>query len=82
MQFLKSVLLLSALTTGTALFSTAPTSALPLSPAAGGAELAAQFDQALPTIQVRRRGGGGGVAAGIIGGMILGGIIASQGPRY
>ena len=28
------------------------------------------------------RGGGGGVAAGIIGGMILGGIIASQARPY
>jgi len=61
-------------------FSTGPVSALPLGPAAGGAALAAQYDQAPPMIQVRRRGGN--VAAGIIGGMILGGIIASQQPYY
>jgi len=35
--------------------------------------------QAPPAIQVRN---GGAVAAGVIGGMILGGIIASQAPRY
>ena len=40
----------------------------------------AQPDSALPTIEVRNSGGA--VAAGVIGGMILGGIIASQGPRY
>jgi hypothetical protein len=45
-----------------------------------GKRCAAQLDQAPPAIQVRSRCGG--VAAGIIGGMILGGIIASQAPRY
>ena len=55
-------------------------SAWPLSPAAGGDELSARLGAALPTIEVRNRGGE--VAAGIIGGMILGGIIASQRPHY
>jgi hypothetical protein len=81
MRILKSAVMFSALTASAALFS-GSVSALPLSPAAGGTVLAAQLDQAQPTIQVRRRGGGGGVAAGVIGGMILGGIIASQAPRY
>jgi hypothetical protein len=54
-------------------------SALPLGPATGGIALTAQLNHSTPTIKVHRRGGG--VAAGIIGGMILGGIIASQ-PRY
>jgi len=62
------------------LFSSGSVSALPLGPAAGGTTLAAQLDQATPIIQVRRRGGN--VAAGIVGGMILGGIIASQRPYY
>jgi hypothetical protein len=79
MRILKSAVMVSALTASVALFPTGSLSALPLSPAAGGTVLAVQLDQALPTIQVR---GGGGVAAGVIGGMILGGIIASQAPRY
>ena len=53
--------------------------ALPLNPA-GSAELAAGLDDSLGTIEVRHSGAG--IAAGIIGGMVLGGIIASQSPRY
>ncbi len=80
MQVLKSASMLSALVASVALFSTGSVSALPFGLAPGGVELAARLDQSAPTIQVRRRGGG--VGAGIIGGMILGGIIASQRPNY
>ena len=79
MRVIRSTVLALALAAGTASFSTGPVLALPLGPAAGGTELAAQLDRAVPTIKVRRRGG---LAAGIIGGMILGGIIASQRPYY
>ena len=69
-----------------ALFSAGSASALPLSPAAGGAELATRLDAVLPTTEVQYRRGRrydrGAAAAGIIGGAILGGIIASQAPRY
>lgn len=80
MRAIRSGALAFGLATGVALFPTGSASALPLSPAAGGTELAAQIAQAVPTVQVRSRGGG--IAAGIIGGMLLGGIIASQGPYY
>jgi BA14K-like protein len=75
---------LTALTLAATLgaFVSWPVSALPLSPAAGGAALTAQLDQATPVVQVRSRRRGGDVAAGIVGGMILGGIIASQRPYY
>ena len=86
MRALKSVLMLSALAGGVALFSTSSVAALPLSPATGAAEVAARLDQAPLTIQFRRRsyrrGPGAGIAAGIIGGIILGGIIASQQQPY
>jgi hypothetical protein len=81
MRILRLALMVSALATGAALHSTGSASALPLSPATGVAKLAAQLDQSLPTIEVRYRRGGA-VAAGIVGGMILGGIIASQRPYY
>jgi hypothetical protein len=61
-------------------FSTDSVSALPLSATGGVAILTTQLDQALPTVQVRNNGGA--VAAGVIGGMILGGIIATQAPYY
>jgi len=80
MRILRSTLMLSVLAASAALFSMGSVSALPWSPAAGVANSAMQFDHALPTIQIRNRGGG--VAAGIIGGMILGGIIATQAPYY
>jgi hypothetical protein len=71
---------MSAIAAGAALAPVAPAAALPLSPAAASAERAAQSDRS-PLIQVRshsRR-----VVAGVIGGMILGGIIASHWPyRY
>jgi hypothetical protein len=79
-QLLRSTLLMSAIAAGAALAPVAPAAALPLSPAAASAERAAQSDRS-PLIQVRshsRR-----VVAGVIGGMILGGIIASHWPyRY
>jgi hypothetical protein len=62
-----------------ALTAANPASALPLSPAAGGTELAFQLNAVGPVIRVRNRGAG--IAAGIIGGMIIGGIIVSQYPR-
>jgi hypothetical protein len=77
MRVLRSALLLSALTAGVALMPAAPAAALPLSPQTG---LAAQYDEALPSIQVRSRSGR--IAAGVIGGLIVGGLIASQLPRY
>jgi len=76
---LKSALMLSALASQIAVFAGTPASALPLGPATGGNELAARLNEASPTIQVRN---GAGIAAGVIGGMILGGMIASQYPRY
>jgi hypothetical protein len=78
MQILKSALMLATVAVGMVPFSSAPVLALPLSPAAGGEEFAAS-GPALATIEVRNNGAG--VAAGIIGGMILGGIISSQ-PHY
>jgi BA14K-like protein len=75
MRFLRLAIVASMLAT----LSDQPVSALPLS-SAGGAGLAAELDSALPTIEVRHSGAA--VAAGIIGGMVLGGIIASQAPRY
>ena len=86
MRTIRSAFLLSSLVAGVALFPTGSASALPLSPAAGGAELAARLDAVLPTTEVQYRRGrrynSGAAAAGIIGGAILGGIIASQAPRY
>ena len=76
----KATTAILALAAGMALLGVGPTSAVPLSPGAGGAGLKVQLDQAQPTIAVRNRGGG--IAAGIIGGMILGGIIASQRSYY
>ncbi len=78
MPTIKAIVFISTLAAQVALCGTLPVSALPLSPAAGGAEFM-QF-QRRPAIEVRNQGAG--VAAGIIGGMILGGIIASQPPRY
>jgi BA14K-like protein len=78
MQLLRLVIATSLL--ATTMLSSGPLSALPLSPAGGGAELASDLGPAFPTIEVRHSGAG--VAAGIIGGMVLGGIIASQAPRY
>ena len=86
MRTIRSAFLCSALAAGVSVFPTGPASALPWSPAAGGAELATQLDAGVPTIEVQyrrgRRSNGGAAAAGIIGGLLLGGIIASQAPRY
>jgi hypothetical protein len=79
MRILRSVLMLSVLAASAPLFSTGSASALPLS-ARGAAILTTHLDQPLPTVQVRNNGGA--VAAGVIGGMILGGIIATQRPYY
>jgi hypothetical protein len=57
-----------------------PALASPLSAAAGGVGLVIQSNALNPVIEVRDRGAG--IAAGIIGGLIIGGIIASQHPRY
>ena len=83
MRRLKSIFVSSVIIAATVSGSVGSVSAMPLSPANGGAQLSEQLDQGLPIIQVRRRGGSGaGVAAGIIGGIIAGGIIASQRPYY
>jgi hypothetical protein len=86
MRTIRSAFLLSSLAAGVALFPTGSASGLPLSPGAGGAELATRLDAVLPTTEVRYRRGrrynSCAAAAGIIGGAILGGIIASQSPRY
>ena len=79
MRILRSALLLSAFAASVPLFL-GSVSALPLGSAAGVAVLTAQLDQPPPTVQVRNNGGA--VAAGIIDGMILGGIIATQAPYY
>ncbi len=80
MRILRSAMMLPVLAASLALFTTGSVSALPLSTTAGLAGLTTQLDQALPTVQVRNNGGA--VAAGVIGGMILGGIIATQRPYY
>jgi BA14K-like protein len=78
MKIFRITLMASIVAAGMGPFSAGPVSAFPLGPAAGG--LAAQLDEAAPAVQVRFRGGG--LAAGVIGGMVLGGIIASQRPYY
>lgn len=80
MRIVRSAMMLPVFAASLALFTTGAVSALPFSTAAGVAGLSAHRDQALPTIQVRNNGGA--VAAGVIGGMILGGIIATQRPYY
>lgn len=83
MRLVKSALILAML--ASTVLPPATAGALPLTPANGGVALTAQLDDANSIVQIRyrgRRGGGGGVAAGIVGGMILGGIIASQARPY
>jgi BA14K-like protein len=77
MKFLVNALMVTA--AATVLTVATPVAAAPLSPAAGGTALTSQLNEAGHSIQVRRHGGN--IAAGIIGGAIIGGIIASQ-PRY
>ena len=79
MRIPKSAAILSIMAVNITLFATS-SSALPFSPGAGGLDLAARLKAEPRTIEVRNRGGD--VAAGIIGGMILGGIIGSQRPTY
>jgi hypothetical protein len=80
MRILRSALLLSSLAAG-ALLAGGPASALPLSPAAAGAERAAQTDPFQAVIPASRSGRR--LTAGIIGGLLLGGIVASHWPyRY
>jgi BA14K-like protein len=78
MRILRALSTLTVLALGALPLSERPVVALPLSPAAGGEQLAT-LGSALPAIEVRNNGAG--IAAGIIGGMIMGGIIASQ-PHY
>jgi BA14K-like protein len=80
MREIKSAALALGLAASVASFATGTVAAFPLGPAAGGSQLAAQLQQGAPIVQIRRRNGG--LAAGIIGGMVLGGIIASQRPYY
>jgi hypothetical protein len=77
MQFIKSAATISLLAAGLVLTPSLGT-AMPLSPAAGGAGWVANSPP-LPTIDIRNNGAD--VAAGIIGGLIVGGMIASQ-PHY
>jgi len=78
MRILKILSTFTVLAVGALPPSGRPALALPLSPAAGGAQLGT-FGSDLPTIEVRNNGAG--IAAGIVGGMIIGGLIASQ-PHY
>jgi hypothetical protein len=79
MQIFRSALLLSAVAAGAALMAPAPASALPLSPAAGAVD-AAQVDTS-PLLEVRSRRSAR-IAAGIIGGLIVGGLVASHWPYH
>lgn len=81
MRTLQSILLSSAIAAGAAFLPAVPASALPLGPAAGATE-AARLDASLPLIDVHHRRSSSRVAAGIVGGLIIGGIIASQRPYY
>lgn len=80
MRVRKLAFWLSALFVSVVLLSAKLAAAAPLSPATGGFGLASQLNETHPIIEVRNRGDR--VAAGILGGMILGGIIASQRPGY
>lgn len=81
MQRVKHTLFASGFAAVTVLLSICSSSATPFTSASAQAVLVAQSDRTTPITEVRSRRGGG-VAAGIIGGMILGGIIASQRPYY
>ncbi len=78
MRAIKSVGILATAAISSALLWGNPATAFPFTPADGHA--AAQIGDTLPTVQVRNRGRA--VAAGVIGGLIIGGIIASQRPYY
>jgi hypothetical protein len=78
MRSFRSAAILATAAIGGALLFGNPAGALPFTPAQ--ATVPAKIGDTLPTLQVRNRGGA--VAAGILGGLIVGGIIASQGPYY
>ena len=101
MRLVPTALLASALMAGAAVLTAGSASALPATPATGGAAMAAHLNEAAPLVEdVRWRGrrgyhghrgyygyrhhhSGAGVAAGLLGGAIVGGIIASQArPAY
>ncbi len=63
-----------------AVLTTPSVMAMPLAPASGGSELAAQLAETSPLILVRHRRGHG-IGAGLAAGVLMGGIVASQ-PRY
>ncbi|MCC6948696.1 MAG: BA14K family protein [Bradyrhizobiaceae bacterium] len=77
MKALRSAFLAPALAAAVALSAAGPVSATPLSGAAAGSGLVAQADDLSSTIQVRSRRSAR-VAAGIVGGLIVGGLIASH----
>lgn len=73
----KTLLLVATLAAGTALMPAAPAAALPLTPSA----FAAAAGELSPLVPVSRSGRA--LTAGILGGLLLGGVIASQYPyRY
>ncbi len=78
MMLLKSAGILATIAIGSALPYGNPASAFPFTLAKG--PIAAQVDDGRPLVQVRSRGGA--IAAGILGGIIVGGMIASQRPYY
>ncbi len=78
MRPFKSAPILAPVVIAAALLASGPAGAFPFN--AAGAKLTAPVDHFSPTVQVRHRGAA--VAAGIIGGLIVGGIIASHGPYY
>jgi len=75
MRFLKLVPLVSACAAAAVVVGAGSASSLPIAPQA----LTAQIERSVPITQVRD---GGAVAAGVIGGLIVGGMIASQAPYY
>lgn len=78
MKRLRSALFASALAAGAALSPAGPASALPLAPAAGASHVALPDSAVIPVSRSGRA-----LTAGIIGGLIVGGIIGSHWPyRY
>lgn len=80
MRVYKKMILTATLSVGTALLATASVSAMPFGVAENGTALSARLADEAPLIDVRYRRGRG-VGAGFAGGLLLGGIIASQ-PGY